>query len=82
MDVLHGYTTWIHYMNVLHDVLYVHHWQMINFLETGTIRNSVNFPPASLARQDENHTRLCVINQNRYDGLMSGKPNQTKPNLT
>ena len=37
---------------------------MIDFLETGTIKNSVNFPTASLDVQDPEHTRLCVINKN------------------
>lgn len=39
--------------------------QVVHFLETGTIKNSVNFPSASLDRQDADHTRLCIINQNR-----------------
>jgi hypothetical protein len=39
--------------------------QIINFLETGTIKNSVNFPAASLERQDSSATRLCVINENK-----------------
>jgi len=38
--------------------------QVIDFLETGTIKNSVNFPTASLDVQDPEHTRLCVINKN------------------
>jgi len=38
--------------------------QIIHFLETGTIKNSVNFPNASLDRQDADHTRLCIINKN------------------
>lgn len=38
--------------------------QVINFLETGTIKNSVNFPAASLDRQAGGSTRLCIINKN------------------
>lgn len=37
--------------------------QVINFLETGSIINSVNFPTAHLAPQ-KGHTRLCIVNQN------------------
>merc|ERR1719253_1919429 len=39
--------------------------QVINFLETGTIKNSVNFPAAALDRQAEDSTRLCIINENK-----------------
>jgi D-3-phosphoglycerate dehydrogenase len=38
--------------------------QVINFLETGTIKNSVNFPAASLDKQSGGSTRLCIINKN------------------
>ena len=38
--------------------------QMIDYLETGTIKNSVNFPAAQLDRQDSQCSRLCVINKN------------------
>ena len=38
--------------------------QVINFLETGTIKNSVNFPAASLDKQSGTSTRLCIINKN------------------
>jgi len=38
--------------------------QVINFLETGTIVNSVNFPTASLDYQGRDHTRLCIVNKN------------------
>lgn len=38
--------------------------QIQNFLETGTIKNAVNFPAANLERQDGNSTRLCIINEN------------------
>ena len=39
--------------------------QIINFLETGTIINSVNFPNAALATQSTGTTRLCIINENK-----------------
>lgn len=39
--------------------------QIISFLETGTIKNSVNFPAAKLDRQADNTTRMCVINENK-----------------
>ena len=39
--------------------------QIINFLETGTIVNSVNFPNAALATQSTGTTRLCIINENK-----------------
>jgi len=39
--------------------------QVINFLETGTIKNSVNLPAANLERQSGNHARLCIVNTNR-----------------
>jgi len=39
--------------------------QVLNFLETGTIKNSVNFPAASLDRQDAEHARLCIVNYNK-----------------
>jgi len=38
--------------------------QVINFLETGSIKNSVNFPTADLAPQG-GHTRLCIVNKNQ-----------------
>ena len=38
--------------------------QMIDYLETGTIKNSVNFPAAQPDRQDSQCSRLCVINKN------------------
>lgn len=34
------------------------------FLETGTIRNSVNFPATSLPDQPENSIRFTVVNKN------------------
>ena len=39
--------------------------QVMNFLETGTIINSVNFPNAKLDTQDNAHTRICIINENK-----------------
>merc|ERR1719201_159229 len=39
--------------------------QIIKFLETGTIKNAVNFPAANLDRQDSSSTRLCIINENK-----------------
>lgn len=35
-----------------------------DFLETGTIKNSVNFPDTSLPDCPENAVRLCVVNKN------------------
>jgi D-3-phosphoglycerate dehydrogenase len=39
--------------------------QILKFLETGSIKNSVNFPTTHLDYQDPNHTRLCIINENK-----------------
>merc|ERR1719238_2503110 len=39
--------------------------QIISFLETGAIKNSVNFPATDLARQGADTSRLCVINENK-----------------
>jgi len=44
--------------------------QIINFLETGAIKNSVNFPTTDLARQDSSASRLCIINENK-PGVLS-----------
>merc|ERR1719182_1106223 len=44
--------------------------QIIKFLETGAIKNSVNFPAANLDRQDSDSTRLCIINENQ-PGVLS-----------
>jgi len=38
--------------------------QIIDFLETGTIRNSVNFPATTIERPGEGLARICVINKN------------------
>lgn len=35
-----------------------------NFLETGTIRNSVNFPDTTLEAQKEGTVRITVVNKN------------------
>uniref|UniRef100_A0A7S3JZP7 phosphoglycerate dehydrogenase n=1 Tax=Aureoumbra lagunensis TaxID=44058 RepID=A0A7S3JZP7_9STRA len=35
-----------------------------NFLETGTIVNSVNFPTAQLPNRDDASTRVCIVNEN------------------
>merc|ERR1719182_213125 len=53
--------------------------QIISFLETGAIKNSVNFPAAKLERQESDSTRLCIINENvpgvlaKITGLISDK---------
>ena len=39
--------------------------QIINYLETGTIKNAVNFPAAQLDRQGDGTARLCAINNNK-----------------
>jgi len=39
--------------------------QILNFLETGTIKNSVNFPAAQLDRQEAENARLCIVNLNK-----------------
>ena len=44
--------------------------QIINYLETGSIKNSVNFPTANLDRQDQASTRLCIVNENK-PGLLA-----------
>jgi D-3-phosphoglycerate dehydrogenase len=44
--------------------------QIIKFLETGAIKNSVNFPTANLDRQDTDSSRLCIINENQ-PGVLS-----------
>jgi len=38
--------------------------QIIDFLETGSIRNSVNFPSARLEPKDHDSYRLCIVNEN------------------
>lgn len=35
------------------------------YLETGTIRHSVNFPTTLLPTRQDGHNRVCVVNQNR-----------------
>jgi len=39
--------------------------QLARFLEEGAVTNSVNFPNTALAPLSSQHTRLCLINQNR-----------------
>jgi len=39
--------------------------QLAAFLETGSVRHSLNFPSASLPRLAHDHTRLCIVNENR-----------------
>jgi len=43
--------------------------QVINFIETGTIRNSVNFPATYLEVQTGGVARLCVISKNAQGAL-------------
>ena len=38
--------------------------QVLDFLETGTIINSVNFPNTHLDMQSAGQTRICIINKN------------------
>ena len=53
--------------------------QIINFLETGSIKNSVNFPATDLPRQGSDTSRLCIINENKpgvlanITSIISGK---------
>jgi D-3-phosphoglycerate dehydrogenase len=43
---------------------------MMDFLETGTIRNSVNFPTTILAPQkNSSGARLCIVNRNEPGAL-------------
>jgi D-3-phosphoglycerate dehydrogenase len=39
--------------------------QIISFLETGEIRNSVNLPNTALSRQAGDTSRLCIITENK-----------------
>ena len=43
---------------------------IIDFLENGTIKNSVNFPPTLLKKRKENTTRICIVNENKSGMLM------------
>lgn len=36
-----------------------------DFLETGSVVNSVNFPTTSLSPRDDTIARICIVNQNR-----------------
>lgn len=38
--------------------------QIIDFLETGSIKNSVNFPDCRLEPKDAQSSRLCIVNEN------------------
>merc|ERR1712205_228140 len=38
---------------------------VMNFLETGSIRNSVNFPTAILPPKDGSTFRLCIVHANK-----------------
>ncbi|GAB5353645.1 hypothetical protein AAMO2058_000052300 [Amorphochlora amoebiformis] len=38
--------------------------QIIDFLQTGSIRNSVNFPDCNLQPKDNESSRLCIVNEN------------------
>lgn len=38
--------------------------QIMDFLETGSIKNSVNFPDARLEPKDKHSSRLCIVNEN------------------
>jgi len=58
--------------------------QIIDFLETGKLVNSVNFPTAILERQDLTSTRLVVINKNAPGvlGLMTSLLGDMGVNIT
>lgn len=38
--------------------------QVRDFIETGSIRNSVNFPTIELPKPQHGHSRLCIVNRN------------------
>mmetsp|Transcript_16716 Transcript_16716/g.32483 ORF Transcript_16716/g.32483 Transcript_16716/m.32483 type:complete len:484 (+) Transcript_16716:112-1563(+) len=38
--------------------------EIIDFIETGTIQNSVNFPTAKLDSLPAEHRRICIVNRN------------------
>merc|ERR1719409_1873636 len=42
-----------------------------DFLEHGTIRNSVNFPDTSLPEKDADTVRFTIVNEN-HPGLLAG----------
>merc|ERR1719231_232156 len=39
--------------------------ELVAFLETGTVVNSVNFPTTKLPHRSEQVNRLCVVTENR-----------------
>ena len=41
-----------------------------DFLETGTIKNSVNFPTTILRKRDADTSRICLVNENKSGMLM------------
>ena len=42
----------------------------MNFLETGSIKNSVNFPTTLLKKRKGDTTRICIVNENTSGMLM------------
>ena len=45
--------------------------EVIDFIETGTVINSVNFPPTKLDRPPEAGARLCIVHSNT-PGMLGG----------
>jgi D-3-phosphoglycerate dehydrogenase / 2-oxoglutarate reductase len=43
---------------------------IMNFLETGSIKNSVNFPTTLLKKRKADTTRICIVNENTSGMLM------------
>eukprot|EP00943_MAST-04B_sp_MAST-4B-sp1_P007946 g7946.t1 len=43
---------------------------IMNFLETGSIKNSVNFPTTLLKKRKVDTTRICIVNENTSGMLM------------
>ena len=43
---------------------------IMNFLETGTVKNSVNFPTTIPKKRKVNTTRFCIVNKNQSGMLM------------
>jgi D-3-phosphoglycerate dehydrogenase len=43
---------------------------IMDFLENGTIQNSVNFPTTLLKKRKKNKTRICIVNENKSGMLM------------
>tara|TARA_B100000524_G_scaffold313664_1_gene191059 strand:- start:108 stop:1367 length:1260 start_codon:yes stop_codon:yes gene_type:complete len=44
---------------------------IMNFLESGTIKNSVNFPTTLPKKRKSNTTRFCIVNKNKSGVLMN-----------